>query len=461
MIELRGNGSMGFCDGMSRRAMLRIGGLAPLGLSLSSLLGASGEARGSFGRAKRCLMIFMWGGPSHIDLFDMKPHAPSEVRGIFKPIASKVPGIRISELLPNLARHTDKLGFIRSVTHSDSNHSTGAHWMLTGHKHPLAKENFGARPTDYPHMGSVISKLAPVKNGLPTFVALPQVIGTTAGFVTPGQNGGFLGRRFDPFVIDEHPHKPDFKVPGMRPTEGLDAGRIRARVGLSRRFDDFRRDITATLDHADLDAVNQRAYNLLTSPKVAAAFNLAAEGKAERERYGMQPFGQSLLMARRLLESGVKMVTVYWHRQEPPKQYSWDTHADNFNQLKDRLVPQIDQPLAHLLDDFKKRGLLDDTLIVWNSEFGRTPRVNKKAGRDHWGKCNTLWMAGAGVPGGQLYGKSDKTAAEPVENPVSPSEIAATIYHLLGLDPARQIRDQLQRPFPLAEAEPLLQYLSG
>ena len=226
---------MGFCDGMSRRAMLRIGGLAPLGLSLSSLLGASGEARGSFGRAKRCLMIFMWGGPSHIDLFDMKPHAPSEVRGIFKPIASKVPGIRISELLPNLARHTDKLGFIRSVTHSDSNHSTGAHWMLTGHKHPLAKENFGARPTDYPHMGSVISKLAPVKNGLPTFVALPQVIGTTAGFVTPGQNGGFLGRRFDPFVIDEHPHKPDFKVPGMRPTEGLDAGRIRARVGLSPR----------------------------------------------------------------------------------------------------------------------------------------------------------------------------------------------------------------------------------
>ena len=461
MIELRGNPAQACCDGLTRRAMLRIGGLAPFGLSLPSLLAAkkTGEYSGTFGKAKRCLLLYMWGGPSHIDLFDMKPDAPSELRGPFNPVRSQTPGIRISELMAKLAGVTDKIGFIRSVTHTDNNHSTGAHWMLTGHKHPESRENFGARPSDYPHVGSILSKFSPTTNGLPTFVALPEVIGTTAGFVTPGQNAGFLGRRYDPFVLNRHPDEPDFKVPNMSPVEGLDRARLRKRVKLTEQFDDLRRDLISTLDVSDLNAVNQLAYDLLTSPQVSDAFDIADEGEAERERYGMQTFGQSVLLARRLLESGVKLVTVYWHRDKPGVDTTWDTHKDNFNGLKDRLVPQVDQPIAHLLNDLEERGMLEDTLVVWNSEFGRTPKVNKNAGRDHWGRCNTIWMAGAGVPGGQMYGKSDKIASEPIDDAVSPSDVTATIYHLLGLDPHSHFHDSLGRPFPLSEGQVLNNFL--
>jgi hypothetical protein len=462
MFELRGDSSGGCCDRLTRRGMLRIGGLAPLGLSLSSLLGAkAAKTSGTFGKAKRCLLLYMWGGPSHIDLFDMKPDAPSELRGPFNPVATKVPGIRISELMPKLGGVVDKIGFIRSVTHTDNNHSTGAHWMLTGHKHPESRENFGARPSDYPHIGSIVSKFSPARNGLPTFVALPEVIGTTAGFVTPGQNAGFLGRRYDPFVVDSHPDDPDFQIPNLAPVQGLDQARLRKRVKLTKQFDGFRSDLTQSLDVSDLNSVNQMAYDLLTSPKVAHAFDLEAEGKAERERYGMRTFGQSVLMARRLLESGVKLVTVYWHRDKPGVDTTWDTHKNNFKGLKDRLVPQIDQPIAHLLNDLEERGMLEDTLVVWNSEFGRTPKVNKNAGRDHWGRCNTIWMAGAGVPGGQMYGKTDKIASEPVEDAVSPSDVTATIYHLLGLDPRSHFHDALGRPYLLSEGNVIDKFLGA
>jgi len=463
MFEVKGKNQAGFCDHMTRRSMLRIGGLAPFGLNLPQLLASAQSAtgKGTFGKAKRCLLLYMWGGPSHIDLFDMKPDAPSEIRGPFQSIQSATPGIRISELMPNLSRHTDKIGFVRSVTHSDNNHSTGAHWMLTGHKHPISQENFGARPSDYPHVGSVLSKFSPNRNGLPTFVSLPEIIGTTAGFVTPGQNAGFLGRQYDPFVVDRHPDEPDFKVPNLLPVEGLSGERVARRQGLSRQFDDFRRHVTASLDVADLNSVEELAFDLLTSPKVAKAFDLEAEGTRERERYGMKTFGQSLLLARRLLESGVKLVTVYWHRDKPGVDTTWDTHKNNFKGLKDRLVPQVDKPIACLLEDLKARGMLDDTLVFWNSEFGRTPKVNKNAGRDHWGRCNTVWMAGAGVPGGQTYGKTDKIASEPIEDAVSPSDMSATLFHLLGLSPSKQYADSLGRPFPLSEGRVLKKFLSA
>ena len=461
MFELRQPGSPAFCDGMNRRAMLRIGGLASLGLTVPGLLRAGGQKDGSFGRAKRVLMLFMWGGPSHLDLFDMKPAAPAEVRGPFVPVSTRVPGLQISELMPHLGRHTDKIGFIRSVTHSDNAHSTSAHWMLTGHKHQLAQENFGARRSDYPHIGSVLNHLRPNRDGLPTFVALPEVIGTTAGYVTPGQDGGFLGRGNDPFRIDQHPVAPDFKVANLNPTKGLDAQRLQSRSDLQQKFDDFRGGLIDAAESAELSSVNQRAVDLVTNSKVHDAFNLVAEGRRERERYGMKPFAQSTLLARRLLEAGVPLVTVYWHRDQPGVDTTWDTHSDNFNQLKNRLVPQVDQPIAHLLDDLKQRGMLDDTLVIWNSEFGRTPKVNARSGRDHWGRCNTIWMAGAGVPGGHMYGKSDKIASEPVADPVTPAQVAATLYHLLGLDPHTEIRDQLDRPFPIADAQPLHRFLAG
>jgi hypothetical protein len=449
-------------DRLTRRSFVRIGGLAPMGLGLSQLLDAkTSKPTGTFGKAKRCLLLYMWGGPSHIDLFDMKPDAPSELRGPFKEVSTNVPGVRISELMPALGKVIDKIGFIRSVTHTDNNHSTSAHWMLTGHKHPLSLENFGARPSDYPHIGSIVSKFSPVNNGLPSFVSLPEVIGTTAGFITPGQNAGFLGRQYDPFVVNKHPDDPDFAVPNLTPVDGLSRDRLQKRVSLVESFDNLRSDLSASVDVNDLNAVNRYAYNLLTSPKVAQSFDLEAEGPKEREKYGMRTFGQSVLLARRLLESGVKLVTVYWHRDKPGVDTTWDTHKENFTGLKDRLVPQVDQPIAHLLNDLETRGMLEDTLVVWNSEFGRTPKVNKNAGRDHWGRCNTIWMAGAGVPGGQMYGKSDKIASEPVENAVSPADVSATIYHLLGLDPASHFYDALDRPFRLSEGNVLNKFLGA
>ena len=444
---------------MTRSAFIRLAGLAPLGISLPAAMEAS--QNGSFGKAKRCLMLFMWGGSSHIDLFDMKPEAPAEIRGPFNPLKNVPNDALVSELMPKLASVSDKIGFIRSVTHSDNNHSTGAHWMLTGHKHPLSRENFGARPSDFPNIGSVVSKLMQGKPGLPGFVALPEVIGTTAGFVTPGQHAGFLGRQYDPFVVEKHPVDENFRVPNLSPVDGLARPRFQSRLGLLQKFDKSNNALGGSVDLDDLNSVNEQAIDLLTSPQVAKAFDLSAEGKKERARYGMRPFGQSLLLARRLLESGVKMVTVYWHRDKPGVDTTWDTHKANFTGLKDRLVPQVDQPIAHLLNDLQDRGMLDDTLVFWNSEFGRTPKVNKNAGRDHWGRCNTVWMAGAGIPGGQAYGKSDKTASAPIEKPVSPEDVIATVYHLLGLEPHSYYLDQLDRPIRLAEGEVLKEFLGG
>lgn len=445
---------------MTRRALLKIGALAPLGLGLPSLLAAAPArsrpaAKASFGRAKRCLLIYMWGAPSHIDLFDMKPEAPIEIRGEFQPIPTKVPGIQICEHLPHLARQTDKMAFIRSLTHSDNNHSTSAHWMLTGHKHALSAENFGASETDFPHIGSVLSKLHPSEGSLPTFVALPETIATTAGFVTPGQSGGILGRRYDPFRINQRPDLPDFQVENLLPVSGLDTERIQSRATLARQFDSFRARLIASSEAAEFTAFQQQALDLVTSPKARQAFDLSAEPAPLRDRYGRRSFGQSLLLARRLLEAGVELVTVYWHKEDPKMVANWDTHTDNFSYLRD-LLPRVDQPLATLLDDLSQRGMLDDTLVVWLSEFGRTPKVNtSNAGRDHWGLCNSIWLAGGGIPGGQVYGSSDKSAAEPATNPVSPPDLSATLYHLLGLEPRSVIHDSLDRPFLISEGQVL------
>ncbi len=439
---------------LSRRRMLQVGALAPLGLSLPGLL--AGEARSAergragmsaaFGRAKRCLLLFMWGGPAHQDLWDLKPQAPDNIRGEFKPISTNVPGVQVGDLLANISQHMEKLALIRSVTHTDNNHSTGAHWMLTGHKHRLSAENFGASPSDYPHIGSVVSKLRASRRSLPTFVALPERIGTTAGAITPGQNGGILGSQYDPFSIEDHPDKPDFKIEMLAQREGIDDGRLAARHNLLATLNAQRADLDAS---SRVDAMNgyyQRAADLVTSSAARAAFDLSKETDKERDRYGRGTFGQSLLLARRLLLAGVRLVTVYWHRDKPGVDTTWDTHGQNFKQLKERLVPQVDQPIATLLTDLKDRGLLDDTLVVWSSEFGRTPKINGNAGRDHWGPCNSIWLAGGGVPGGQVYGSSDKQAAYPADNPVSPADVTATIFHLLGIDPHTLVLDREHRP---------------
>ncbi len=464
MLEILGSGQR-LCDRVSRREMLRVGALMPLGLSLPGLLAAreaaGGVSGGSFGRAKRCLMLFMWGGPAHQDLWDMKPDAPDSVRGEFQPIGSNVPGINICEHLPQIARQMDKIALVRSVTHADNNHSTSAHWMLTGHKHRLSAENFGASPSDFPHIGSVISKLAPGDSRLPTFVSLPELIATTAGAVVPGQSGGVLGKQYDPFRIDDHPDKPDFKVSTLALPNDMPTVRVDARHDLLETFNAARRDLEAARQVHTMHAYQQRAGDLITSTQAGRAFDLAAESDREKDRYGRQTFGQSLLLARRLLEAGVKLVTVYWHRDKPGVDTTWDTHAQNFKQLKERLIPQIDQPIAALLEDLKDRGLLDDTLVVWTSEFGRTPKINGNAGRDHWGACNTIWLAGGGVPGGQVFGASDKQAAYPIDDPVGPADIAATIYHLLGIPPHSYVHDREDRPHVISDGKLLTRVLSG
>jgi hypothetical protein len=455
---------------LSRRSLLRsslqLGALGPLGLSLPTLLAPQARAASQiegFGTAKRCLLLFMWGGPAHQDLWDMKPQAPSNIRGEFSPRPTNVPGIQISELMPNIARHADKLALIRSVTHTDNNHSTGAHWMLTGYKHRLTAENFGASPSDHPHIGSVLSKLLPSQSKMPSFVSLPERIATMIGAVVPGQNGGMLGNKYDPFSIEKHPDLPDFKIDAVALRDGIDPARVTSRQHLREQLSAGSLGLDA---HRRVQAMNEyhlQAAELVNSPRARDAFDLAREPAPLRERYGNGPFGQSLLLARRMLEAGVRLVTVYWHRDraQPGVDTSWDTHGQNFKQLKERLVPQIDQPIATLFEDLKDRGLLDDTLIVWSSEFGRTPKINGAAGRDHWGACNTVWFAGGGVPGGQVYGASDKQAAFPADNPVGPADITATIYHLLGVDPHGLVHDREGRPHTIAHGRPVDPILLG
>ena len=443
---------------MNRRGWVRRCGAASVGLGLAGVsdraLQAAAEANAP---AQRCLMIFMWGGPSHIDLFDMKPHAPAEYRGSFQPIATVTPGIEICEHLPHLAQQTGKVAFVRSMTHSDNNHSTSAHWMLTGHKHRVSAENFNARGDDSPHIGAVLSHLQPGSDELPTFVALPEPIATTAGAVVPGQGGGVLGQKYDPFRIDQNPDDPDFAVPNLALPQTISPDRLDERISLLNEFDT--RLPLGAQQRQDLSGLQARAFDLLTSSAAQAAFDLQREPDVVKHRYGPGPFGQGLLLARRLLESGVKLVTVYWHRDDPGVDTTWDTHNDNFNQLQNRLIPQVDQPLGALLQDLGERGLLDDTLVVWNSEFGRTPKINPRAGRDHWGGCNTIWLAGAGVQGGTVLGRSDRLAAAPDDHPVHPADLSATIFHLLGVNPETTLHDRLGRPFAVSEGRILHEIL--
>ena len=461
MLSLPSRYPTSFCDGVSRRDALRVGALGTLGLSLPQLLAAQANAAPSsdiastFGKAKRVILLFMWGGPAHQDTWDLKPDGPLELRGEFLPIGTNVPGLHISEHFPQIARHADKLALIRSVGQEDNNHSTGAHAGLTGRKHDVKAENFSASETDFPHYGSVLSKLRPNTSGLPTFVALPDIIATTAGKVTPGQGGGILGRKYDPFQITDHPEEPGFSISTLQLPAGLTNPRLRNRRQLLRKIDGVARIAERSQNVASMGDFYQQALDMILAPAARKAFDIASVSDAERWRYGWHTFGQSVLMARRLIEAGVKLVTVYWHREVKTIDTSWDTHARNFTELRTRLMPVVDRPIAALLEDLQAKGLLDETLIVWNSEFGRTPKINKNGGRDHWGPCNTVVMAGGGVPGGQVFGESDAAAAYPTRDKVTQDDIAATTYHLLGLDPHSRIHDQTNRPHHLALGKPI------
>jgi hypothetical protein len=427
------------CDGVTRRDFVRIGGLTAMGLGLTDLLRSRGLAaeRGSTltAKANRCILIWLDGGPTHLETFDLKPDAPAEVRGPFQPISTVVPGTQICELMPNTAQRLDKLAIIRSVTSPLGEHNFGAHYLLTGYKPTPVLE--------YPSFGSVVAHLRGGESVLPPHVAVPQFRvggGRMAG-------NGFLPEGSRPFSVGGDPAKPEFRVRDLDFYPGVDGERIDRRRDFLAALDGFRRDAESGTSGAPSDPGFEQAYRLVASPEAKKAFDLRAEPPAVRQRYGPRTIGQCCLLARRLVERGVPFVTV----NNP----GWDTHNNAYTRLKEGytgakvpvgLIPSLDLALAALIGDLEDRGLLDETLIVVMGEFGRTPKLNVDGGRDHWPRVFSVALAGGGVPGGQVIGASDSVGEGPKDRPVTPADLAATIYTLLGIDPAHTLYTPDSRP---------------
>ena len=444
--------------GQTRRDAIRAGALALGGLSLPGLFrareaSASGlptATRTTTGRAKACILVFAWGGPSQLDTWDPKPEAPDEIRGEFSAIETRVPGVRIGEHFPMLADRLDKMAVIRSMTHDDPAHLSSVHHLQTGHLAPRPHSDAdGPSPNDWPHLGSLIARVRPVGGALPPSVIMPWIVSHPAapGGKAPGQHGGWLGKSFDPFLLPGDPNAEGFRVEGLGLPEGLPDDRVRSRRELLSRFDRGAVDAPSWSDY------RSRAFDALLSAEARGAFRVDREAPETRDRYGRHVHGQCLLMARRLVEAGVPLVTVNWHNDGIN---FWDTHGDNFNGLKTRLMPPTDRGLSALIDDLAARGLLDETLVVWVGEFGRAPRITRAvAGREHWPRCYSAVLAGGGIRGGTVFGSSDRWAAYPEADPVSPADLAATILHALGISPETEIDDPVGRPLPINRGTPV------
>jgi hypothetical protein len=441
------------CDGVSRRSFLTAGSLAALGLAPRA---RSAAARGGLGRAKRCLLLFLTGGPPQHDTWDLKPDAPAEVRGELRPIATSVPGLRVSELFPRLACHADKYCVVRSVTHADTVHTSAGYTMLTGAPHPLANSATAAlirvTPDDHPHLGAVLARSRGPRAEVPTAVSLPEFIRDAGVNGFPGQGAGFLGKAYAPLLVEADEARRGFRPPEVVLPPDVTADRLAARGFLRQQLD---RALAGAPAADDMEEWQRQAVGLLRSPGLRRAFEIDREPDRVRASYGRHLFGQGCLLARRLLEAGVAFVTVYWHYEGPDDSPVWDTHGNNFRHLRERLMPPTDQALAALLADLAARGLLDDTLVLCFGEFGRTPRVNKNAGRDHWPHVQSLVLAGAGVRGGSVYGASDRSGAYPADQPVTPADLAATVLHLLGVSPDLELTDRLGRPLRACSGRPV------
>lgn len=455
----------GFRGGLrttSRRGLLQLGSLGTLAGALGGIpQGWSAELQGTasspagltqatgFGRAKSCILLFMWGGPSHLDTWDLKPDAPVEVRGEFQSITTAVAGISVSEHFPRLSRHMEQLAVVRSLSHDDPAHLSSVHHLLTGRHAPQVKsDDVPPSRKDSPVIGSAVHRLRPATGLLPGSVMLPWMVNhpSAPGGTAPGQHAGWLGAAHDPFLLTGDPNRPDWRVSGLRAGEGLPAERMQRRS-----------DLLASVNGTDgegFSGLQERALRMLTDPEVEAAFDLNRESPETRERYGRHIHGQCVLLARRLIESGVRFVCVNWHQDGAN---FWDTHGNNFGRLKNDLMPPSDRAFAALLTDLAERGMLDETLVVWAGEFGRKPQITPgNAGREHWPWCGSAVLAGGGIQGGQVYGRSDRLGGYPVENPVSPADIAATMYHALGIPADGEIVDRVGRPQRLTEGLPLL-----
>jgi hypothetical protein len=444
--------------GILRREFLQVGFSGVLGLGLPGLLAGQAAAsqagpRGvSRPRAKSVILVFLTGGLSHIDTLDMKPDAPEGIRGEFRPIETKVPGIWMCEHLPHLAEQAERLAIVRTLSHGQTNHLNGTHQVLTGHSQPGAFFDKVASRDDYPCYASAVDAIRPRSDGVPSGVMLPTYL-MEGPLTWPGQHAGFLGPKHDPWQIKQDPNARDFRVESLALPTGFGVERLQRRREL---FEEMatRRDRPGSSRAKDpLDAQRDLAYSLLLSGRVARAFELEREDPRVRDRYGRHMFGQSLLLARRLVQAGVPIVQVNMGRVQ-----TWDTHSGNFKALKERLLPPTDRGVSTLLDDLATTGLLDETLVVIAGEFGRTPRIgqstgnnNGRDGRDHWSNVFSVALAGGGVRGGQVIGQSDRMGAYPASQAYSPADLAATIYESLGIDPATELRDRLERPIRLCD----------
>jgi hypothetical protein len=450
MFRLCGTGTP-LCDGQTRREFLRVGGLSLAGLTLPNLLAAGTGAA----RVKSVIQLFMWGGPAQQETFDLKPNAPEGVRSLFRPIATKTPGTRICEHLPRLAAMTDRYAIVRSVTHTGVNHGTSAYHMLTGHLHFTPGTLRHPTPNDYPSVNSAVNRFGRQPRDLPATVSLPSVLNDGDGGEVPGQGAGILGQRHSPFLVHGDPTRPDFSIDALTLPADVPQGRLQERIRLQAALNRTNEALARSPSADVADAYNQQAFRLLQSPAARKAFNLASEPAKMRDRYGWHHFGQSCLLARRLVEAGVPLITVFWNSPSLTTDQSWDTHGDATRRMKDHLLPAFDVAYSALLEDLQARGLLDETLVTWWGEFGRTPKINKGGGRDHWGFCQSALLAGGGVRGGQVYGSSDGAAAYAAELPVGPEELAATIFDRLGIPLDTEVQDAQGRPLSLCLGKPV------
>jgi uncharacterized protein (DUF1501 family) len=449
--------------GINRRELLQVGYTGLLGIGLPTLLASqvvSAESKRSKAKTtkkgKSLIVVFLTGAPSHLDTFDVKPDAPPEVRGEFKAIATKVPGLQVCEHLPRLAARANKYALVRSMSHRENNHLVATHHVLTGYQQPGAFFDKIASRDDWPCYSSGLDYLRPRRDGIPSGVNLPTFL-MEGPLVWPGQHAGFLGPKHDPWQITRDPNAKDFRVESLRLAPGLEIDRLRNRRALLDQVDRQQKQFEALAECRRLSDQQELAFSVLSSGKIARAFEMDREPPTVRDRYGRHAFGQSLLLARRLVEAGVPVVQANMGRVQ-----NWDNHGDIFPTLKKRLLPPVDQGVSALLDDLEGSGLLDETMVLLMGEFGRTPKLSgNPVGRDHWAPCFFALFAGAGVRGGQVIGKSDKIGAYPATTPYSPDDLGATVYHMLGIDPASEVRDRQNRPVQLNRGEVMEALFTG
>jgi uncharacterized protein (DUF1501 family) len=465
------------CDGVSRRELLRVGGAGLLGVSLANLLSlearadvSSAQKKDGFGGAKNFIFVFLQGGPSHLDIWDPKPDAPENIRGEFKTIKTKVPGLLLTEVMPNLAQVIDKTTLIRSVSYTPAglfNHTAAIYQMMTGYTPDKVSPSGQLEPPnrmDYPHMGCQVGRIKPPTDPMLPFVMLPRPL-QESNVIGKGGTAGFLGAANDPYYLFQDPNQP-ISTADLSLRKEVNQARMERRATLLNKVDQAMPEMEKAVSEYALGTYDKKALELILSGRARRAFDLNEEPAALRDKYGRHTFGQSLLLARRLIEAGSRVVQVNWPAvaNGNPQVDAFDTHAANFEPLKNLHCPKLDSGVPALLADLDSRGMLKDTIVLVIGEFGRSPKlgvstsgnVNSAKGRDHWPYCYTGLMAGGGIARGAVYGKSDKTASSPAENPVHPIELLATVYHSLGIDPATMVNNHLGQPRELVQAKPVL-----